>query len=282
MKLADLQQRFWRLITAPEPVAKLLPEMAGRDPGLAPLCTWIAADSEAAAIERLDVYANMYFFRLLDVLRGDYPNLVKLVGDDAFHNLVTAYLLAHPSDNPSLRWVGRALPSYLASAAEASELRRRFPHAVSLARLEWERGESFDAADAPVATAADLTDVTPAAWSAMRIRLQPALRLVELDHRVLPLWLALERGEAERPEAPAELARAVVWRRGFRVYHRSVTAAECDCLRAAASGATFAALCENLWPHAGDDTPRQAVGLLKTWLDQEMVASFALPPSAPG
>lgn len=273
MTLAELQERFWRLITAPEPVAKVLPAMAASDPGLAPLSRWIAAESEAAAIERLDVYANMYFFRLLDVLREDYPNLVKLVGDEAFHNLATGYLLAHPSDNPSLRWIGRHLADHLAG----HELGRVVPAAPALARLEWVRGEAFDVEDAPVATAAELASVTPAEWSAMRLRMQPALRLLELDHQVLPLWLALERGDAERPEAPAEAAHVVIWRRGFRVYHRSAARAEVDCLRAAAAGATFARLCETLWEHAGEDTPRQAVAYLRSWLDQEMVAAVALP-----
>jgi hypothetical protein len=273
MKLAELQERFWRLITAPEPVATALPDLATRDPDVLPLRGWIAADSEASAAVRLDVYANMYFFRLLDVLRQDYPNLVKLVGDDRFHNLVTAYLVAHPSDNPSLRWLGRHLPTFL----DGHELRQAHPCAPALARLEWLRGEVFDMEDAPVATAADLA-TTPEAWSAMRLRLQPALRLLDLDHQVLPLWLALERDQAVRPEAPAEPVHVLVWRRGFRVYHRSVSAAEQTCLRVAGSGATFASLCETLWHHAGDDTPRQAVGYLRNWLEQEIVASIAVPP----
>ena len=273
-RLAELQARFWRLITAPEPVGKVLPEIAAGDPEIAPLGGWIAAGSEAAAIERLDVYANMYFFRLLDVLREDFPNLVKLVGDDAFHNLVTAYLLAHPSDNPSLRWLGRRFPDHLDGDAE---LRRRHPAAPALARLEWLRGEAFDAEDAPVATMASLAAATPEAFSAMRLAMQPALRIILLDHRVLPLWLALERGE-ERPEPAREPARVVIWRRGFRVYHRAASADEVDALRVAISGGTFADMCESLWPHAGEQTPALAVNHLRTWIEQETVASVLLPP----
>ena len=274
MKLAELQERFWRLITAPEPVGKALPSLAARDPGAAPLAGWIRAEDEAAAATRLDVYANMYFFRLLDVLRQDFPALVKLVGDDPFHDLVTGYLLAHPSDNPSLRWVGRHLPDHLIGHALAA----RFPCAPALARLEWARGEAFDVADAPIATLADVTAATPEAWSAMRLRMQPSMRVIDLDHAVLPLWLALERGSEALPEATVEVTPVVVWRRGFRVYHRSATAGEAACLRGAARGLTFAALCEVLLPHAGEDTPRQAVGFLRTWLEQEIVSSIAIPP----
>jgi len=273
MKLSELQDRFWRLITAPEPVARALPELAARDPGLAPLASWIAADSEATATERLDVYAGMYFFRLLDVLRDDYPNTVKLVGDDAFHNLVVDYLVAYPSDNPSLRWIGRHLPRHL----EGSELARRFPAAPALARLEWVRGEAFDTEDAPVATADALAAASPAAWSAMRLAMQPSLRLLDLDHAVLPLWLALERGQ-ERPDAPAARSHVVIWRRGFRVYHRAVDAVECESLELARSRATLSAVCEALWRHVGESTPHVIVGYLRTWIEQEMVAAVQLPP----
>jgi hypothetical protein len=252
-------------------VSKALPAMSARDPALAPLCRWIAAASEADAAERLDVYANMYFFRLLDVLRGDYPNLAKLVGDDAFHNLVTGYVLAHPSEDPSLRWIGRHLPDYLEASRALAE---RFPAAAALARLEWVRSDVFDAEDAPVATEADLARATPETFASMRLRMQPALRVIELDHRVLPLWLALERGESERPDAPAGSNRAIVWRRKFRVFHRSASVWEPECLAAAVTGATFAQLCETLWPHAGDDTPKVATEFLRNWLSQEMIASI--------
>jgi hypothetical protein len=112
----------------------------------------------------------------------------------------------------------------------------------------------------------------------MRLAMQPGLRIVELDHRVLPLWLALERGEAERPEPAREPARAVVWRRGFRVYHRAASVDEVEALRVAISGGTFADMCECLWPHAAEQTPAVAVNHLRTWIEQEMVSLVRLPP----
>ena len=72
------------------------------------------ADAKLSAVDRLDVYANMYFFRMLDVLRDDYAKVVAVVGDDAFHNLVTDYLVACRPAHPSLREVGARLPGFLA------------------------------------------------------------------------------------------------------------------------------------------------------------------------
>ncbi|HLU68906.1 MAG TPA: DNA-binding domain-containing protein, partial [Kofleriaceae bacterium] len=197
--LAALQERFWRLISAPEPVARALPQVTATDPGAAPLSGWIRAASEGAAAARLDVYANMYFFRLLGVLRDDYPNLARLVGADAFHNLITDYLVAFPSRHPSIRHVG----ANLAELLDRHPLERRFPGAADLARLEWARGLAFDRADARALTADELTAVPPERWGELRFQLVPSFQMLRLGRPVHRLWQALERGEGGAAPAPA-------------------------------------------------------------------------------
>src|SRR5450631_2447280 len=96
--LRETQQLFWRLITAPEGVDDGLRRLDMKSDELARV---VAGDDRLDPVQRLDIYANMYFWRLLEILRGDYSALVASVGDDAFHNLVTDYLLACPSAHPS-------------------------------------------------------------------------------------------------------------------------------------------------------------------------------------
>src|SRR5262245_58775530 len=127
--LAALQRRFFRLITAPTGVGEALPHLAAEEPAAAPLNRWISGPDARFAEERLDVYANMYFYRLLDVLLGDYPKVLALVGQANFHNLVTDYVLAHPSENPSLRYVGERFPAFL----KKSERAEPWPHLADLA-----------------------------------------------------------------------------------------------------------------------------------------------------
>ena len=55
--LRELQEQFWRLVTAPEPVDKVLPELAGRHPEISPLTRWVRAADEETAAQRLNVYA---------------------------------------------------------------------------------------------------------------------------------------------------------------------------------------------------------------------------------
>ena len=143
--LQESQTLFWRLLTAPEGVARgcetLLREGVLRDRELG---FFLRPGEQLSPTERLDVYADMYFYRLKDCLAEDYPNLAAWIGPERFHNLVTDYLLAHPSRHPSLRELGRALPVFL----ESQPLPARFAWAPDLARLEWARLDVFDDADA--------------------------------------------------------------------------------------------------------------------------------------
>jgi hypothetical protein len=116
--LAEIQERFYALVTAPEGVGKALVER-----GLAPedLARMVVGDARLGAVARLDVYANMYFFRILDVLREAYPKLTAAVGDSAFHDLITDYLLACPPAHPSVAHAGDRLPQFLSTHPLALE-----------------------------------------------------------------------------------------------------------------------------------------------------------------
>src|SRR5262249_6584940 len=97
----------------------------------------IGGDERLGAVERPDVYAKMHCFRLLEVLREDYPKLVAVVGDAEFHNLVTEYLIAHPPEHASIAHAGIALPDFL--TGHSLEARRHAPWLHELARLERRR-----------------------------------------------------------------------------------------------------------------------------------------------
>src|SRR5207237_1534176 len=59
------------------------------------------------------IYAEMYRLRLVAALREDFPDTAKLLGDQGFSELASAYAGAHPSDSFSLGRFGRALETFL-------------------------------------------------------------------------------------------------------------------------------------------------------------------------
>ncbi len=122
-RLAQTQDVFWRLISAPEGVAAGLAALPDRERALPfGLDGWLRDDERLSAIERLDVYANMYFFRLLDCLAEDFPAIHAVVGHERFHALVRDYLTIHPSEHPSVRMLGRALGDLLETHPLSAEV----------------------------------------------------------------------------------------------------------------------------------------------------------------
>jgi hypothetical protein len=272
--LADLQRLFFELVTAPEGVAR---ELEKREVSPGRVEAAIAGDARASAVERLDVYANMYFFRILDVLRADYPKLLAAVGDDAFHNLATDYLQAHPSRHPSLRFVGAALPGFV----RAHALGTQRPWLAELAALEWARADVFDRADAPALLREAVAVVPPDGFAAIALRPVPAVELVPAAFSVETTWRAVEDGgEAVAPERAPDGHALLVWRRGVTVHHRPVAARERRALGALQAGAvtTFGGLCAALSDGTlesldDDQAAATAVGLLGSWLADEILAA---------
>jgi hypothetical protein len=269
--LRRTQREIARLLRAPDGVRAALAE-AGDPEGrsLAPL---VCGDARLDAVRRLEVYAHAYFFRILEALRKEYEALAEAIGEAGFHDLVTAYLLVHPSRNPSLRWAGARLPEFLREHAAAEAFRRRWPWAADLARLEWAASEAFDAPDAPAATRAELAAVPPERWEALRLRFLPATRLVCLEWPVHLLREAAPGARTRTPDAPARTA-VCVWRRDDTVQFRALEPLEAELLERVQGGATFGALCERLAAEIGEaQAPARAAVLLASWVDRGLLLS---------
>jgi len=273
--LRRLQEILYRLIVAPSGVADgLAHETALRTGGLASL---IANDDRMTPIERVEVYANGYFYRLLEVLKEDFPATLAVTGADNFHNLVTGYLIDYPPTEPSIYQAGR----YFAAYISAHPVRERWPFLGDLARLERATLESFHAADAPALDADALRSLAPAEWPALVLRAHPATRLVDCAWRVDEVLRAVVDGAVETATiAPASCGAGaiVVWRRDTRVVHRVAERGEREALRlvlptphpmsSSIAGAAFAAICAAIAAkaNADEDVAASISRLLARWL----------------
>ena len=98
MKLADVEARFYELVTARDSVAATV---AARGPELRRAVEeMVAGDERLPAIARLEIYADMYFVRIHDVLADEYAKTAATLGAAAFHGLVLDYLDACRPDHP--------------------------------------------------------------------------------------------------------------------------------------------------------------------------------------
>jgi putative DNA-binding protein len=239
--LRELQAAFWRSLTSGTAEASLL----GR----------IRSTPALRADERFEIYARMYRDRVVDALREDFPRVAAILGDDRFKALAASYLATHPSAHPSLRHVGRELPNFIARSVTAG-----LPAFLAdLARLEWARGDAFDAPDVEPLGLDDLRAVSPEDWGGLRFALVPAATVLVADWPVHEIW---EAGEG------AVLARRTavrVWRKGFAVYHAAMDGPEETALRHVRAGEPFATICEVL------ETPDEAAGLLLRWVEDGLI-----------
>ena len=265
------------LVTAPngvEPALEGQPGVPGwLDAWPAPrraLAECIRGDARLHAADRLDVYAQAYFARLHEVLLEDHPTVAWICGAAAFHDLVTAFLVAHPSTSPNLRDLGRPFADFLARHPVAAFARERWPSLPGVARLEWSFCDVFDAADEPALERADLLSLAPEAWAAIGLRTVPAFRRVVCERGEARFVRAQRRGEP-RPEEGLQAETIAVWREGERAVFRAVDELEGRALARVESGTSFGELC--VWL-AGEMPEAQAAGRAAGWLAEWLDAGW--------
>lgn len=210
--------------------------------------------------QRLRIYADAYRWRLVQVLAEDYPALRAALGQAAFSRLAQRYLAVRPSRHPSVRWLGAGFADWLRSIGQPSSR-------VALARLEWAQGEVFDAADATACDIDVLLALSPLQWSAMRLRLVPALRLLAGIGNAPRRAHALIEGLAP-PRWRRTPGYWLVWRHALDVHWRALPGDEAAALACVAAGGNFAEACAVI---GGADPALRAASLLKRWIADGLV-----------
>jgi hypothetical protein len=131
----------------------------------------VGSDSTCTSIERLDVYAEAYFSRILDGMSESFARTKKVVGDDAFTKLVAEYLKAYPSKFSSIDEVGYRFASFIeeADTVDVAEW------VSDLAHFEWSWIESFYAEEVMVS---DDWREELARNSKIRLQVHPSVQLI--------------------------------------------------------------------------------------------------------
>lgn len=248
--LRELQQLFFRALGGD--VAPVLRDVVRSTDGL-------------GADRRLGIYADMYVWRLRDVLADDFEKTAAVLGDDAFTAAAREYVAAHPSEHPSVRHVGRRFADHLRTHPPAAAP----PWTADLAALEWARGEVFDAPDAVAIRPSDLAIVAPEDWAGLRFTTVPALVVVESGWPVHRAW---ETADADLEPAPTAIR---VWRQDVVVYHCAVDPSEYEALRRLLAGASFGSICDAFADLDAEAAGAAAGALLLRWIEDGLIAGFA-------
>jgi hypothetical protein len=218
---------------------------------------FIKPNSRLTSVERLEIYARSYWFRVLDCLYDDYPGVRAIVGQRRFMKLATAFLGQFPSASFTLRNLGSRLPQFILDEPALSA-----PHtalAADMARFEWAQVVAFDGPALPPLTDDDVLDAGPR----LRVAMQPYLSVMECSYPVDDFALALKkrdvalRGEASnaltampssrpapRPRLPRpEAIRVAVHRQNNMLYFKRLEPEAYAILTGLRNGRTLSAAC---------------------------------------
>jgi hypothetical protein len=153
---------------------------------------FIKPNDRLTSFERLQIYNQQYWWRLLASFAEDYPGLRAVIGQRKFDRLANAYIESCGSTSWTMRNLGRQLENFLRAHPELTA-----PHehlALDVTRVEWARVIAFDDPEKPRLQPEQIAAM-PA--DRLRISLQPYISLLELSHPVDELLLKLKESEIE-------------------------------------------------------------------------------------
>jgi hypothetical protein len=214
----------------------------GGTPEPASVARVVRPSSRMSALERLGVYQDAYFARLLECLTDDYPALRCLLGRERFSALCRRYIAHYPPRAPSLNEYGKSLPDFCASAAVAHVCEATPAYTATLlrdlARIEWASVELIHAPSAPTLTADEIL-ARQADFGNTTLIAAPTIRLLRLEHPAHALYLGLRAGRSAEQPAPA-VAFELLRRSDWQVLHTELERPEGELLASVLGGAPLA------------------------------------------
>ena len=152
------------------------------------LSTWNGSDPA----RRFAVYRNNVVCSLVDGLAAGFPVVQALVGEDFFRAMAGVFVRSAPPTSPVLAHYGEGFAEFIAAFTPAGGL----PYLPDLARLELAWVRAFNAADAPVLSAAAAAPALACAERVTELRLDchPSWGLVRSAHPIVSLWAAHQPG----------------------------------------------------------------------------------------
>ena len=173
--LQALQREFFRLIRRPLHKGRNMHPVEGIE-------KFVLASKKLTSHERLELYAQQYWWRLQRVMRVDFSVTETFLTPELFQQVVTRYLSEFPSGYPKLKRVGTMLPSFLRETPLLTEYQRSV--ASSIARVELAKIKVQHEGELPQLT----LEALKRSGSSVKVRLQPFVQLLELPRTVEALF----------------------------------------------------------------------------------------------
>jgi len=215
----------------------------------------------------LAVYHNAYSGQLVECLKDSYERLWAWLGDDGFETAARRYIADHSPHSWTLADYGHGFSGTIA------ELYPEDPEVAEIAALDWSLRRAFDGPNADPFDPQSLGNVD---WDNAVISFVPTLDLLPVTTNCGAIWNAIaSEGVVPAAEMLPELGWVRIWRVGLQPHFASIETNEMKAMQLAASGMTFAALCDRLAEGVGVETAvEKASQYLGSWIQDQVIATI--------
>jgi hypothetical protein len=199
----------------------------------------IKPSSRLGSLERLAIYSNAYFARLIECLGDEFPALKHSLGEDLFDSFAAAYIQECPSDSYTLSNLGRRFPQFLQHTRPVDVPEKSWPDfLIDLATLERTYSEVFDG-PGPETGWDDTSEAgqrsRPVCPEDVVLTPVPGLRVLSLQFPAHEYVTSVRRNETPEVPPPSDTW-LVITRRDFIVRRLSVSHPEYLLLREVLTG----------------------------------------------
>ena len=210
----------------------------------------ILRSKKLTAAERVSIYANAYYARLVECLGECFPILKKALGEEVFGGFALEYLQRYPSQSYTLDRLGENFSRFLEETRpDRSDdgdrpAKANWPDFLfDLATLEWTVAQAFDGPGIEherILAAADLQALPAERFGQARLIPVVCLRLLTFRYPVNDYYTAARRaGENEQVALPdPSIEHVAITRRDYIVRRHTLTPPQRALLEALQTGVT--------------------------------------------
>jgi hypothetical protein len=213
------------------------------------------------------VYQNNARETFRKTLAAGYPVVARLVGESCFRGLASRFMRERPSQSGDLQAFGRDFAEFLSSIYGKSEYR----YLVDVARLEWAQEEVLLLSEATPVDAQSVARIPEERLESLRLRLNPASRLIASRFPILSIWRVNQHDEPEPVDLDAGGESVLVARQNQRVELIALDAATFALAVALSEGQTIA----ETFTGESLNAASLATGL-KTLADLKLICGFSV------
>lgn len=195
------------------------------------------------SVERLAIYGNAYYARLIECLQEEFPATAHALGEETFGAFAIEYLQAYPPRSYTLAKLAEKFSQFLRETRPARDSDDRdggdwADFLIDLATLERTYSEVFDSPGPErqgTLRPDALARLSPEVWPDTKLVPVDCLRLVEFQFPVHEFAAAVRHGQQPTIPSPAETY-LVVTRRNYVVHPRAVSKLEFEALQELCDG----------------------------------------------